>query len=71
MELTAFWDLVRSALGLDQLLAAEALAKTIQVLIIVLITVWIAQWVSRSILNASFYLWCGANGRRLSNLLKT
>lgn len=53
MDVAAFWDLVRSALGLDQLLAAQALAKTIQVLIIVSITVWIAQWLSRAILNTA------------------
>ena len=53
MDVAAFWDLVKTALGLDELLAAQVLAKTIQVLIIVLITIWIAQWLSRVILNAA------------------
>ena len=53
MDVAAFWDLVRSALGLDQLLAAQVFAKTLQILIIVLITVWIAQWLSRVIINTA------------------
>ena len=53
MDLAAFWDLVKTALGLDELRAAQVLAKTIQVLIIILITIWIAQWLSRMILNAA------------------
>ena len=53
MDVAAFWDRVKTALGLDQLLTAELLAKTLQILIIILITVWIAQWLSRAILNAA------------------
>ena len=49
MDVAAFWDHVRSALGLDEPRAAQAVAKTIQVLIIILITVWLAQWLSRAI----------------------
>lgn len=44
MNVATFWDLVRSALGLDELHAAETVARAIQVLVIVLLTVGIAHW---------------------------
>ena len=53
MDVAAFWDLIRSALGLDEPLAARTLAKSIQVLIIFLITVWLAQWLGRAIRRAA------------------
>ena len=53
MDLAEFWNLIRSALGLDQLLVAQTLAKSLQILIIVLITVWIAQWLSGAIRNTA------------------
>ena len=49
MDVVAFWDLVRSALGLDRPLIAQALAKAIQILIVFLISVWLSQWLSRAI----------------------
>jgi small conductance mechanosensitive channel len=53
VDVAAFWDLIRSALGLDQIQTAEVIVKTVQILVIVLITVWIAHWSSRAILNAA------------------
>jgi small-conductance mechanosensitive channel len=44
VDLATFWDLVRSALGLDEPQAAETVARAIQVLIVVLLTVGIAHW---------------------------
>ena len=44
MDVVAFWDQVMSALGLDEIQAAQTVARAIQVLIVVLLTVWIARW---------------------------
>jgi hypothetical protein len=44
VHVAAFWDQVKSALGLDEARAAETVARAIQVLIVVLLTVVIAHW---------------------------
>ena len=53
VDVAAFWELVRSALGLDEPQAAQTAAKAIQVLIVALFTAWISQWLSGTIRRAA------------------
>ena len=53
MDVATFWELIRSALGLDEPQASQTAAKAIQVLIVASFTAWIAQWLSGTIQRAA------------------
>ena len=53
MEVAAFWEIIRSALGLDEPQVSQTAAKALQILIIGAITVVLAHWLSRSIRRAA------------------
>jgi small-conductance mechanosensitive channel len=46
VDLASFWELVKSALGLDGPDVAETVARAIRLLVVTLLTVWIAHLVS-------------------------
>jgi len=53
MNVTTFWDHVRSALGLDEPQAAETVARAIQVVVAMLLTIGIAHWLGRWVRRAA------------------
>jgi small-conductance mechanosensitive channel len=53
VDAATFWEEIKSALGLDEPLVAQTVAKGIQVLVVALVAIWIAHWVSDRIWRAA------------------
>jgi small-conductance mechanosensitive channel len=72
VDTATFWEEVKSALGLDQPMIAQTVAKAIQILIIALLTIWIAHRVSdhigRATRSSRKYVEIGALGSRAAGI---
>jgi small-conductance mechanosensitive channel len=53
MEFAAFWEQVRTGLGIDEPNAAWSVAKAMQIIAISLVTLWVGRWVSGRIRRAA------------------